>query len=157
MLRRGADILQKAQQLLVQAGSGIQTYDRSCVIEGMAEPPLVDRLEDIIERMCLERLYGKLVMRRDKDNGRHVLRVERFDQAEPSESGHLDVQEDELRSQFCNRLHRFDAVAALADHFYVGFVIQHLPDAGPCERLVIDDECAYPVHHVPVEPAAGPT
>src|SRR5690349_16411913 len=75
-----------------------------------------ERLEHVIECSCIERTEGVLIVRGDEDDRWwDVLWLERFEQAEPVELRHGDVDEDHVRWLFPQHALRVTGVGARRD------------------------------------------
>src|SRR5207248_6832058 len=76
--------------VLLLARSAAHAFERAL------EALLVDRLEEVIERLDVERADRVFVVRGDEDDHRHRLDPDLLDDVEAAEAGHLDVEEDEV-------------------------------------------------------------
>jgi hypothetical protein len=95
-----------------------------------------------IERLGreIERLQRVLIVRRDEDRGRHLIRADRPCDLEARLSGHLNVEKDDVRAQSPECFDRRDPVVRRADDLDSLFVRQQVLDALPGQRLVVDDQ-----------------
>ena len=64
--------------------------------ERRAQAGVVERLEQVVDRVDLEGAHGVRVIRRDEDRGRQDLGTERLQHLEAIDLGHLHVEEHEL-------------------------------------------------------------
>src|SRR5207248_10310434 len=60
------------------------------------ESRLLDGLHEVVHGMCLERANGKVIVRRHEDHGRKLRPVERLQDAEAVDLGHLDVKKEQV-------------------------------------------------------------
>ena len=75
------------------------------------------RLEQIVERVQLERVHGVAVVRGDEDDARRLLQAgEMARHLEAAHARHLDVEQEHLRAARRQQLDRLHAVARLAHH-----------------------------------------
>ena len=79
-------------------------------------------------------------MGRDEHNRRQRIRAQVLDYFEAIQLGHSHVQKNQIRRCFANIMDRVDPIVALGDQLDVGFRLQELTQALPCQRLVIRDE-----------------
>ena len=90
------------------------------------EARAIERLEQIIERPNLERFHRELAERGHEDDRRRgssiagrgarlAHRLERGDDLEAVELGHLYIEKDDVRLFADDHVHRFGAIACLAD------------------------------------------
>ena len=79
-------------------------------------------------------------MRRHEDHGGRVgaLAHERG-RRDAAQTGHLDVEEDDVRSQVARELERFGRPAGLADDLHTGVLGQEEAQLRPGRRLVVDE------------------
>ena len=115
---------------------------RARAFERLLEARLVERLEEEVERVNLERADRVRVVRGHEDDGRHVVAVEVLDDVEAVHARHLDVEEDEVGLLALDHLDGARAVGAGADDFDVGLLGEQGGDAVTRQLLVVDDEGA---------------
>jgi hypothetical protein len=106
----------------------------------MRQPVVVIRLEEIVHRIDLERLHGMVTVCGHEDDARGPLRVERPEQAESVDPGHLHIQKHQLRLLPLDRLRRLVGILALADDLDVRMLGEHGAQPEPRQRLVIHDQ-----------------
>ena len=95
------------------------------MVEGFAEALLVDRLQQVVERMHLEGAHGVTVVGGDKNGQRQsALLLQRLHYAEAVDFGHLDVEEDQVWLLALDSGDGRAAVTALGHDFQVGFFLQ---------------------------------
>ena len=94
--------------------------------EGFFHARLGDGLQQVVDRVDLERLHGILVKRSGKnEEGQRGFLFEQFlDDSESVETRHLDIEKDQARAQLLHHADGFDAVAALSDDFDLGEALQ---------------------------------
>ena len=73
-----------ALQLLLRAG------------EGLAEALAVERLEQVVDRVHVERAQRVAVVGGDEDDERHLVGADRVDHVEAVGAGHLHVEEHQV-------------------------------------------------------------
>jgi hypothetical protein len=113
------------------------------------EPRLLDRLEQVIDGVHLERLDSVLIVRRHENDVRPVLRVEHPPRHfESGQAGHLHVQKDDVGLQPVDRRKRFDAVAGLADYLDAPELLEQVPELVPRQLFVVDHDRAQ-IHLTP--------
>ena len=78
------------------------------------------------------------VVRGDEHDG--GLLVEELEHLEAVQLRHLHVEEEDVGRELRDRLHRLEAVRALADDHDLGIALQLLPQRAARELLVVDDE-----------------
>jgi hypothetical protein len=107
----------------------------------LGEPRLVDGLEQVVERVDVERAHRELVVGGDEDDRGRRVGQERG-QLEPRQLRHLHVDEQEVGAEPLDQRERLEAVAGLADQLdrVRG---QHQAQPVPRQRLVVDDDRAH--------------
>jgi len=90
----------------------------------------------------LERPHRVLVVGGDKDD--RGSRLEQLEHLEAIETGHLDVEEQQVRRQLSHRRDRLEAVGTLGDDLDFGVRREVLAQQRPGRRLVVDDDGAQP-------------
>ena len=104
------------------------------------EPLLAERLEQVIDRVHLERLDGVLLEGGDEDDSRGQCRARQFQHFKPVQLRHLDVEEHQVGPQFGDRLDRFEAVGAFADNVDVGMKAEVFAQYPARKLFVVDDD-----------------
>ncbi len=105
------------------------------------EPRRVDRLQQVVDRVDLERLDRVLIVGRDEnDMGRRAGVEHPARHLESGQPGHLDVQKHQIRLQPVDRFQRFDPVARLADDFDAADLAEQIAQLIPRQLLVVDDD-----------------
>ena len=113
------------------------------------EPRLVDRLQQVVDRVDLERLDGVLIVRRDEDDVRPVLRVEHPPRhLEPGQPGHLHVEKHDVGLQAIDGRERLDPVARLPDHLDAPHLPEEVAQFVPRQLFVVHQHGAQ-VHLTP--------
>ena len=133
---------QQIHELVALGHRGALLGELAHVGERGGEPRIVDRLQHVVDGACFEGLHRESVVRRHEDDHRQLMRLQLGEHVEARESGHLDVEEHEVRAMFANRLERLAAVAALADDFDVVRHAQAQLQAAPRQRFVVDQQSA---------------
>ncbi len=127
------------------------------VAERAAKAVVAERLQEIVHRVDLEGAQRVLVVGRDEDHHRHPVHANGLDNPEAVELRHLQVEEDQVRSDASHRVHRGAAVRALPHQLDVALVAEqgHQPLAG--QGLVVDHQRAdRRGRHARVASASGP-
>ena len=117
-----------------------QRQCRCRVIDRLTQSIGIDRLEDVIERVHLERSDGVPIVGRDENHQRHRIDADLlydFERARPTE---LDVEEHDVGLSIANGRHGLPAATALSDACHARELreLPAKPTAG--DRLVIDNE-----------------
>jgi hypothetical protein len=76
-------------------------------VQRLAESRLVDRLQQVVDCIHLERPYGILVVGCDERNQRHLVLLQHPHDADAVELRHLKVQQREVRSLLLDGRKRF--------------------------------------------------
>ena len=77
----------------------------------------------------------------DEDDGH--LAADQLQHLEARELGHLDVEQDQVRSELGHRFHRLEAVTALPRHLDIGLAAQVLAEQLTRRILVVHDQDAH--------------
>ena len=120
-------------------------------LERAKEPRAVERLQQVVERMDLERLQRVLVVGRREDDERYPVRGQRANHAEAIHDRDLDVEEDQLGLEPLDGRERLRAVGALAHHLDVGLLLQQREHALSSHRLIVHNQGAN-LRHVSAPP-----
>src|SRR5262245_1737613 len=107
-----------------------------------AEAISVERLEQVIQGMHLERLEGIAIVGGDEDHDWHGRVRQAGENAEAVQERHLHVEEHEVGLESPQFGERLLAVAALAEDIDVRVALQQVADTLPRQRLVVHDQCA---------------
>ena len=102
----------------------------------------IERLQQVIHGVHVERLDRVLVVGGDKHHRRHPFGADLSNDLEAGQARHLDVEEDERGLEVEDRAHRGGAVLRVTHDLDAGPVRQQEPDTFPRERFVVDDEDA---------------
>ena len=108
----------------------------------LEKPIAVERLQQVVECMDVERLERVLVEGRDEHEERQRFAAEGRDDVEPAGARHLDVEEDEIGLRAADRVDRVEAVLALGDHLESLLPVKEHPQPLAGERLVVRDDDA---------------
>jgi len=111
-------------------------------LEGALEALRRHRLEQVVERVHLERADRVLVEGRDEDDRRHPRRPARVDHREPVHPRHLHVEEEQVDVLALEHRERLRPVAALRHELGVRLRADEALEAAPRERLVVGDRDA---------------
>src|SRR4051794_16595507 len=93
--------------------------------------------------MDLKRTDGKLVKRRDKNNGWKFFNTNRFDNIEPSHFRHLNIEKNEVWRKRLNGRDCLSTVDALPGNFKIGVGGESLPQTFAGEFHIVDNQCAH--------------
>jgi hypothetical protein len=115
------------------------------VADGVTEPGIIERLENVVDGMHLECAHCVLIVSRDEDDSGHAVRADDLEYIEAVHTGHLHVEEYEVGPARDDGLDRRLARRALLDDRDVGLVLKGEADAVAGEWLVIHDDGAYRV------------
>ncbi len=115
---------------------------RSNPIQRLVQPRVVDGFEQIVDGARRERIERVLIVGGDEYRQRHHRCGHRAQQSETIDTGHLHVEEHQVRPQRGNGTERFAAVTGGADDFHVVMPRQTQFEPTLRERFVVDDERA---------------
>src|SRR5579859_7469146 len=90
--------------------------------------------------MDLKGLHDVLIESREKDRVRRLIGRKRTHHLNATEQRHLDVEKDQVRLEFEDRVPGLLAVRAFANHGHVVVRLKAKRNSLSCKRLVIDDE-----------------
>ena len=119
-----ADVVEQALQPLVELARVVAADGLTRAAEGSREAVLVERLQDVVECMRLERLHRELVVCGHEDHDGRCIGAERFEDAEAVALGDVDVQEEQLRLRVMDHLHGRITVPGFRDDLDVGLFRQ---------------------------------
>ena len=103
----------------------------------------VERLQQVVERVDVERAQRVVIEGGDEDDERHARRADRLDDVEAGGAGHLHVEEHQVRLQPADGIDRLGAGRALGDDFEPVFRREQRAQPLARERLVVGDEDAH--------------
>ena len=106
-------------------------------VERFGEALGAERLQQVVDRVHLERADRVTVVGGDEDDG--DVAADELEHVEPVELRHLDVEQQQVRLQLGRGLHGLEAVGALGDDLDVGMRGQPLAKNAARQRLVVDD------------------
>ena len=111
-------------------------------LDRLLEPGSLDRLQQIVDGVHFERLYGVPVEGGDEDDaGRRAVLDELVRDFEAIETGHLNVEKQDIRCEAPDNAHRLEAVAGLRDHLDISDLLEHVAQLFARELLIVDDDC----------------
>ena len=98
-------------------GAGVGFDFLFCFLDGFGYAGLVKGLEDVVDGVDVEGLDGIVVEGGGKDDVRHFeLALDEFlEHAKAIETGHLDVEEEQVRRMLFDEIDGFDAVFSLSE------------------------------------------
>ncbi len=118
-------------------------------LDGQLQAGHVDRLEEVVHRIDLERLDRMLVVGGDEDHaGRLGEREHAARNLEAGQAGHLDVEEHEVRIDTIEGGERLESIAGLCHDFNLAELSELVTQLLPGELLVVDDDGAQRAHAV---------
>src|SRR5438105_3074321 len=123
---------------LIGGGAGAHVLAHPCECRGEAR--IVDRLQEVVHRTRLERLDGVLVVGGDEHHHRQRLLRQVRQHLETRHTGHLDVEEHEVRLVLLDGREGLAASRALRDDLEIGRVAQAQLDPAARQPLVVDDQ-----------------
>ena len=112
----------------------------ACAAKDVAKPLPAHRLEQVVERVHLERPHGVLLVGRDEDDSRCVRRRERPRHVEAVHAGHLHIEQDEIGTMVRDGRDGPLAAVGLRDHLDQGVLAEEAEQLAPRRSLVVDDE-----------------
>ncbi len=105
------------------------------------EPLVVERLDQVVDGGEVEGSDG-VIVGGGEDDRRHVVRADVADHLESGFSGHLDIEEDEIRLQLANRRNRRQSIVGSAHDLDVVFVREQILEPLAGQALVVSDKDA---------------
>ena len=109
-------------------------------IERDVETRVLDRFQEIVERVGFERTQRILIVRGHENRQRHLRRRHGSQKLETVDAGHLHVEEHEIGLVFGNREERLAAVAGLGDDLDIGMACQPERESAPGEGFIVNDQ-----------------
>src|SRR5215475_1792438 len=109
-------------------------------LQGQYEPRAVEWLEQVVNRLHVERSYGILLISCDEDEQRTLLSIEGLGNSQAVYPRHLHIQKDQVRRQFPRGGYGFGAVRAFADDDDFMIFLEQFAQAFAGERLVVNDQ-----------------
>ena len=117
--------------------AGRRRQARAHAAKRLRQPFRPERLEQVVDRVDLERLQRVLVVGGDEHH-RDVL-LDQLEHLESVQFRHLHVEQQQIRLEVGDGLDGFEAVRALGDHFHPRFLFEVLAENGARRRLVVHD------------------
>ncbi len=153
--RVGGDFVEHVLELLGLLGAAPFAQSLAHAFDGVGELVLVDRLHQVIDRIGLESADRVFFESGDEDEQRRLDLHHSLDHAEPVETGHLDVEEDEVGLFGLDRTDRLAPVGASADHLDIFEFFEPELEALDGELFVVDDQGTNGHAAVPIDRGAG--
>ena len=112
------------------------------LMDGLRDAFLIERLEQVVDRIDLEGLDRVLVVGRGEDDlGQRDFLVEQLlDDAEAVEAGHLHVEEDEVGAAVLDQADGFEPVLTLGYDVDLAGVFEQVGKLVAGELLVVDND-----------------
>ena len=104
---------------------------------------VVERFEQIVERLNLECANRVLFEGRNEDDGGRTLAARCSRDRKAVEIGHLNVEEDEIRRAATQQFDRVAAIRALVDPHDAADLLQYAFEPPARRRLVVNDDRAH--------------
>ena len=118
-------------------GTGMVFADAT---KDLSEAIFGEGLQQVVEGMDFEGAKSVVVVSSNENDGRHVVRADRFDYGEAVTGRHLYVEENEVRLEFFDRGNRGFATARFAEDLNVRFLAEKANDFAASGRFIIDNE-----------------
>lgn len=120
-----------------------------CTLERSFEPGIIERLQEIVQRLCVKRTERVLIIRCDKDRQRHTLHAHGPDDIESGHLWHLDVEEHEVGFLRRDLFHCLDAVPAFGHDVHIIVLREEESQRLPRKRFVVHDYRADVLQGIP--------
>ena len=103
-----------------------------------------DGLENVTDGTCIKRVYGVFVVGRREDDGWRLLhRVEVVRCLDTIDTGHANIQENDLGRYFRGNRDRFLAIRGFANDLVFAKIVYELPQPVTCRLLVVYDQDSH--------------
>jgi hypothetical protein len=111
-------------------------------LDGLCDAGLVEGFQYVVDGIDVEGLNGVVVEGGGEDDVRYLELAfdELFEDAEAIEAGHLNVEEDEVRTVFLDEIDGFDAVFALGQEIDFGEGFEEEGEFLASRFFVVDDD-----------------
>ena len=143
---------QTRQQGLPLVGAA-RCMPRPHAVQCLAEPLVIERLQQVVHGGNFECRQGVGVVRGDEDQRWKIFRPKRTRDVDAVHRVHLNVEEQQLGLARADRIQRAGAVAEFADYGEIRLRGAIFPQHAPAGRLVVDDDH---LHAAPTSGAARP-
>ena len=111
------------------------------VVEGLLKALAVERLEQVVNRVELERFKGVLVVSGNENDQRRLGGgADCLTNVEAAEHRHLHIEKHQVRLLFQNNLHSLAPIRALSGDLEVGVGFEQLPQARAGGRFVVRNQ-----------------
>ena len=123
---------------------GRSSQPRLRLLDRLHHPLSIERLQQIIDRIHLERAHSILVERRRKHHlgNRHLAVQQLLQHAKSVQTRHLNIQKHQVRLMRPDQFNRLDSIGSLRENFDSTSSLQQILQLLPGQRFVIDDECS---------------
>ena len=110
----------------------------ACALYRHFQARRIDRLQEVVDGVHLERLDRMLIVRRHEDDMRIGATIdEPACHFESGQAGHLHVQKHDVGVKTIDGRQRFEAVAGFADHLHAADAAEQIPQLIACQLLVV--------------------
>src|SRR5260370_39954580 len=139
-LPRGAEVLDELFEAI--GGGNLRFHGFARARNSFGNARLVERLQNVIDGVYVESLDGVVIEGRGENDVRdfHFALDEFFQHAEAVESGHLDIEKNEVGRMFLDEVDGVHAVPALADDVDFRKALQQISQFFAGGLLVIHDD-----------------
>ena len=112
------------------------------LLHGLRDALAIERLQQVIDGVHLERLHRILIVSGGEDNLRQwdFAVQQLLDDAESVQPRHLHVEEDQIGRELLDQAHRLDAVLALRQDVDIEFA-QQVGKLVARQLFVVNDDC----------------
>ena len=124
-------------------------------VQRLAQPRLVHGFEEVIDGVQFECAYGVLLECRHERDQRDFVLLQRADDAEAVELGHVQIEQRQVRLLAHDQRHRLSSRRRLAHDDGVVERSQHRRQKGTRWPLVVRDDDPERRRHVPLRSGTG--
>ena len=110
-------------------------------LDGLCKPLVVDRFQQVIQRIRFEGFQREFVVGRNENDDRHVAAGQTAQHLETVDARHLYVEKDNVGRLFTYGVDRLAAIAALAADFHVIKLLQPDLQTAPRQWFIVNDQC----------------
>jgi hypothetical protein len=121
------------------------TEQTPCPFQRLPQPCFAHRLQQVIHRASLKGLNGVLVVRRNDNDSRELGPAQLSHQLKASHTGHLQIQQNDVRMLGFNELQRRGPVFRLASNLHALTGLQLLSEDASRYRFIVHDQNAHEI------------